>query len=97
MVEKPESKWYLYVLECSDGTYYTGISNDIPRRVAMHNAGTASRYTRARRPVKIIHRKRCRSRSDALKKEYALKQLTREEKEGYLEKHGKIHHKQIQK
>ena len=89
METKKEKTWRLYIIECSDGSLYTGITNDIKRRLELHNNGKASRYTRSRRPVTLIHTKRCKSRSDALKKEYALKQLSRNEKEGYLKKHGK--------
>jgi predicted GIY-YIG superfamily endonuclease len=82
-------RWYLYVLKCSDGTLYTGITNDPSRRLEQHNAGIASRYTRSRLPVKLIYREPCRNHSFALKKEYALKALTRREKEVYITKHAK--------
>jgi predicted GIY-YIG superfamily endonuclease len=81
---KNGSGWLLYILKCCDGTLYTGITNDIERRVGMHNAGTASRYTRSRLPVRLIYRERCRNKSSALKKEYRFKELTREEKEEYI-------------
>lgn len=83
---KKKSSWYLYVLMCGDDTLYTGITNDLPRRVRQHNAGTASRYTRSRLPVQLVFQKRCRDRSYALKQEYALKQLSRNEKKAFLEK-----------
>ena len=82
------SAWSLYVLKCRDGTLYTGITADLPRRVQQHNDGTASRYTRSRLPIKLIFSEPCRSRSQALKKEYALKQLSREKKEGYIRENG---------
>lgn len=69
---------------CGDGTLYTGITKDLDRRAAQHNNGTASRYTRSRLPVAVIHRETCRDRSSALKKEYAMKQLSRAEKEEYI-------------
>ena len=77
---KAKQRWSLYVLECSDGTLYTGITNDLSRRLAQHNSGRASRYTRGRLPVKLVHAERCTDRSQALKREYALKQLSRSEK-----------------
>jgi len=77
-------RWLLYILKCKDGTYYTGITNDLSRRVKQHNEGTASRYTRSRRPVKVIFQEPCRSKSSALKKEYAVKSLTRKMKEAYI-------------
>lgn len=79
--------WLLYILKCRDNTLYTGITNDLPRRLAQHNNGTASRYTRSRLPVKLIYQERCRGRSSALKKEYKMKQLSRKEKEAYIGSH----------
>jgi putative endonuclease len=71
----------LYLLRCRDGSLYAGITVDLTRRLAQHQDGTASRYTRCRRPVTMVYRERCASRSDALKREYAVKALTREAKE----------------
>jgi len=76
--------WYLYVLQCGDNTLYTGITNDLARRIKQHNNGTASRYTRSRLPVALAYQEQCRGRSSALKKEYAVKQLSRKEKEKYI-------------
>ena len=69
--------WSVYVLRCGDGSLYTGITNDLERRLAAHRAGTASRYTRSRRPVRLVYRERRRSRSAALKREAAIKRLPR--------------------
>ncbi len=77
-------QWYLYVLVCKDGTLYTGITSDLVRRIRQHRNGKASRYTRSRLPVKLVYQERCPGRSAALRKEYALKQLTRKEKEAYI-------------
>ena len=79
--------WILYILKCKDGTYYTGITNDLPRRLKLHNDGSASRYTRSRLPVKLIYQEPCRNRSLALKKEHALKQLTKKDKREYIKIH----------
>jgi len=84
--KKKESAWMLYVLKCRDNTLYTGITSDVSRRVHQHNNGTASRYTRSRLPVKLVHQERCRGKSSALKKEYSMKQLTRKEKEQYIKR-----------
>jgi predicted GIY-YIG superfamily endonuclease len=73
--------WTLYILRCRDGSLYAGITIDLERRVAQHQDGTASRYTRSRRPVTMVYRESCVSRSDALKREYAVKALSREAKE----------------
>jgi predicted GIY-YIG superfamily endonuclease len=70
----------VYIVECGDGSLYTGITNDLPRRLALHNAGRAARYTRTRLPVAIVYQERCPDRSSALKREYAVKALAREEK-----------------
>lgn len=80
--------WFLYILKCRDNTLYTGITNDLSRRLTQHNNGTASRYTRSRLPVRLIYQEPCRGRSSALKKEYKLKQLSRADKEEYIRGHG---------
>jgi len=76
--------WFLYILRCSDSSFYAGITNDLARRLIQHRNGRASRYTRSRRPVKIVYDESCSSRSDALKKEYAVKALSRKEKEIFI-------------
>lgn len=82
------AKWLLYILKCGDNTLYTGITTDLPRRIRQHNDGTASRYTRSRLPVKLMFSEPCRGRSQALKKEYAMKQLSRKEKKAYIRDNG---------
>jgi putative endonuclease len=71
------ARWFVYVVRCRDGSLYTGISTDVGSRVAAHNAGLGARYTRARRPVEVVHVERKRSRSTALKREAAIKALSR--------------------
>lgn len=83
-IKKKSNRWHLYILKCSDNTFYTGITNDVLRRLGMHNDGKASRYTRSRRPVILIYQERCRNKSSALKKEYRMKSLSRKEKEDYI-------------
>ncbi len=78
------SRWHLYILRCNDNTFYTGITNDVQRRLKMHNDGKASRYTRSRRPVILIYQERCRNKSSALKKECKVKFLSRKGKEEYI-------------
>ncbi|MBI4407669.1 MAG: GIY-YIG nuclease family protein [Candidatus Kerfeldbacteria bacterium] len=70
----------VYILACVDGTFYTGITNDLPKRWALHQAGKASRYTRSHPVKKIVYTKRCRTKSTALKRELQIKQLNRAEK-----------------
>lgn len=76
--------WLVYILECSDGSFYTGITNNIERRQQQHNDGTASRYTRSRRPVTVRYQEVCGTRSHALIRECALRLLSRKEKEALV-------------
>ncbi len=71
---------YVYILRCSDGTLYTGWTNDLEKRLAAHNAGTASKYTRSKRPVEMLWHEPCSSKADALKREAEIKKLSRSEK-----------------
>lgn len=73
--------WYLYLLECEDGSIYTGITNDVEKRFAAHQAGKGARFTRARGARRILATRRFRDRAAAARAEYATKQLNREEKE----------------
>jgi predicted GIY-YIG superfamily endonuclease len=73
-------KWIVYVVRCADDSLYTGITKDVARRCQQHNAGTASRYTRSRRPVKLIYQEVHPSQSSALKREAAIKAMNRREK-----------------
>ncbi|PEN14141.1 endonuclease [Longibacter salinarum] len=72
---------YVYILECCDGTYYTGYTTDVERRVEEHNAGTGARYTRGRTPVDVVYTESYDSQSAAMSREYAIKQLRRGQKE----------------
>ena len=79
-----ESPWFVYILECRDGSFYTGVTNDLERRQQQHNDGTASRYTRSRRPVVLRYQELCGSRSQALIRECSLRLLSRKEKEALV-------------
>jgi UV DNA damage endonuclease len=83
-----EPDWFVYLLRCADGSLYTGISNDVPRRIVQHNAGTASRYTRSRLPAVLVYHEPQASRSMALKRELAIKALSRQEKESLIRAGG---------
>ena len=76
---------YVYVLECADGTYYTGYTTDVERRVAEHDAGEGAKYTRGRTPVELVHLERFGSRSAALSREHEIKALSRSAKERLLD------------
>ena len=73
--------WFVYILRCADGSLYTGITTNLERRCRQHNAGTASRYTRGRRPTKLVYHEAQASRSLALKREAAIKALPRRQKD----------------
>ena len=72
--------WYVYIISCSDNSLYTGITTDIPRRLDEHNSGKGGNYTRARRPVKLMYKETCSTRSLALKREFRIKCLVRDKK-----------------
>ncbi len=74
------SRWFVYVVQCADGSLYTGIARDVAARLAAHEAGRGARYTRGRGPLRLLVKRRCASQGDALRLELALKRLTREEK-----------------
>jgi putative endonuclease len=73
------------LLECSDGSLYCGITNNIEKRILAHQAGTGSKYTRSRLPVKLVSKQQCGSRSQASKYENYIKRLTREQKKSIVE------------
>ncbi|MED4404183.1 GIY-YIG nuclease family protein [Metabacillus fastidiosus] len=80
---------FFYVLECKDGSYYAGYTVDLAARVEKHNAGKGAKYTRARKPVKLLYNERFETKSEALKMEYSFKKLSRIEKEKYIRKNRK--------
>jgi putative endonuclease len=73
-------RFFVYILECSDGTYYTGFTPDLPRRISLHNSGKGAKYTRNRRPVRLVWKKRHRYFKHAVAMEYRIKELTRRQK-----------------
>lgn len=79
--------WQVYILLCSDNTLYTGITDDLSRRIDMHNAGKGAKYTRGRGPVTPVYTENCDDKSTALKREHAIKALSRPQKLDLIEKH----------
>ena len=71
---------YTYILWCKDGSLYTGWTNDLEKRISDHNAGKGAKYTKCRRPVELAYFESFQTKAEAMKREYAIKQLTREEK-----------------
>jgi predicted GIY-YIG superfamily endonuclease len=78
------SRWLVYLLRCRDGSLYTGITNDLPKRLKAHTAGRASKYTRSRLPVTLAYAEPQPTKSRALKREAAIKRLRRAEKDRLL-------------
>lgn len=72
---------YTYIVKCSDDTYYTGWTNNLEKRIKSHNAGTGAKYTRPRLPVTLVYYEAYATKQEALRREYAIKQLTRTQKE----------------
>jgi len=83
-----QDQWFVYLLRCADGSLYTGITNDVERRCQQHAAGTAARYTRGRLPVDLVYQETQPDRSEALRRELAIKGLTRQQKERLIQRSG---------
>lgn len=79
-----ESTWKVYILRCGDGSLYCGITNDVAARLEAHRSGKGAKYTRGRGPLELVYTEECSDHSAALKREYAIKQLTRQEKEALI-------------
>lgn len=71
---------YVYIVECSDGTFYTGWTNNLEKRIYMHSNGVGAKYTKGRGPVKLMHYEEFEEKKDAMKREYEIKKLTRKAK-----------------
>ena len=82
-----EKKNYTYILECRDGSLYTGWTNDIEKRVEAHNSGNGAKYTRARRPVKLVYLEESQTKEEAMSREYAIKQMNRQKKLEMIKKY----------
>jgi len=87
---KESTNWYVYILRCADNTLYTGITKDINKRIAEHNRDSllAARYTRGRRPVKLVYQETATSRSQATKRELQIKKMRKELKENLVKKNN---------
>ena len=72
---------YAYILECADGTFYCGWTNDLEKRLAAHNAGKGGKYTRTRLPVKLVYCEEFDTKEEAMSREWHIKQMTRAQKE----------------
>lgn len=83
-----ENEHYLYVVFCKDESLYAGYTNNLERRIKLHNEGKGAKYTRGRGPVKLVFSKKYATKSEALKAEYAFKRLKRSEKQQYIREQG---------
>ncbi|MGN1140361.1 MAG: GIY-YIG nuclease family protein [Oliverpabstia sp.] len=72
---------YTYIVRCSDGTYYTGWTNDIEKRIKTHNEGKGAKYTKTRRPVTLVYYESFQTKEEAMRREWEIKQMKRGEKE----------------
>ena len=79
-----EKKHFVYILECKDKSLYTGWTTNLEKRIISHNAGSGAKYTRGRKPVKLVYFENFDSKSDALKREIAIKKLSRNDKIGLI-------------
>lgn len=75
-----ETIWYLYILQCKDGSLYTGITPNVQKRLEAHRAGKGAKYTRGRGPLELVYQEACGSHSEALKREHEVKAMSREKK-----------------
>lgn len=76
---------YTYILKCKDGSYYTGWTNDLNKRLQAHNDGKGAKYTKYRRPVQLVYYETFKSKQEAMSREYAIKHLSRKEKEELIQ------------
>ena len=83
-----ERKWYVYMLRCGDDSLYTGITDDVQRRLAVHKSGKGAKYTRGRGPLQLVHQEQYDTKSEALRRELEIKALSRQEKLMLLEQRG---------
>lgn len=81
---------YTYILECKDGTYYTGWTNNLEKRLKDHNDGKGAKYTKARLPVVLVYHEMFKTKEEAMRREYAIKHMTRKEKEELMKNKGHV-------
>lgn len=84
MNKKKEDNYSVYMVCCADDTYYTGIATDVEHRIMVHNSGKGAKYTRSRLPVHLVYKEEGLTKSEALKRELAIKKLSRQKKEALI-------------
>ena len=80
-----EKTWWVYILRCGDGTFYTGVATDVAARLETHRSGKGAKYTRSRCPLELVYTEKCEDKPSAFQREYAIKQLKRSEKAALCE------------
>ena len=80
-----EGNWHLYILRCGDGTYYTGMTTDVEKRLEVHRSGKGAKYTRGRSPLELVYSEKCQDHSHALRREWEVKKLKKPEKEALIQ------------
>jgi putative endonuclease len=88
LAKSKQSSWCVYILKCSDNTYYTGITNNIKRRIKQHETNKGAKYTKGRGPFTLVYQDKCQNRSEASQKECAIKKLTLPEKNNLISNHN---------
>lgn len=83
----PDKKWFVYILECGDGSFYTGVTNDVDKRMKVHASGNGSKYVQKKGFKRLIRALPCKDKSEACKFEYEIKQLPRREKLDWFDSH----------
>ena len=89
MTEKKKENHYVYMVECADGSYYTGYTNNLEKRIKVHNSGKGAKYTKVRLPVRLIYWECFESKQEAMRREWKIKQMPRRKKEE-LKKSGEL-------
>lgn len=84
MSQNHTEKGYIYILECADGSFYTGATKDIEKRIQVHNSGRGAKYTYGRRPVKLVYSETLNNYNEALKREKQIQKMTRAQKTGLI-------------
>lgn len=83
-----KTNWFIYILKCSDNTFYTGITTNIQRRIKEHGVGKGAKYTKGRAPFELVYQEKCLNRSSASKREYQIKNLSLDDKHKLINKIG---------
>lgn len=91
LVAPAPQPWYVYILQCGDGTLYTGITDDVARRFAVHVSGKGAKYTRGRSPLTLLYQECLGDKSAALRREYAIKRLSRRAKLDLIAQYNQAH------